>query len=130
MSKFIRPLNLSFPQIYHQFKATSGEGDDVVEFVIKDLPEEDYDRAVKLMLDDFIPDETICFCGGLAEDPIGREEMGEFWHGELKNKISIGCYENNDSRKLAGVTVLAVHSKDDPEEELPDVCDSNCKFSI
>lgn len=59
MSKFEHPASLKFPLVFHTFKAKNNESDEIIEYRIQDLPEEDYKRAVDLMVSDFMPEETL-----------------------------------------------------------------------
>lgn len=122
MAKFVRPSTLNFPQIYYTFKAKDKDSDEIVEYRIQDLPIEDYERAVDMLLYDFVPEENFCVCRGLTSEPAAMAEIREFWKNELQNKISVACYRNNDkSNDLVGLNVLAVESKNN-EASSDEVC--------
>lgn len=122
MAKFVRPSTLNFPQIYYTFKAKDKDSDEIVEYRIQDLPIEDYERAVDMLLSDFVPEENFCVCRGLTSEPAAMAEIREFWKNELQNKISVACYRNNDkSNDLVGLNVLAVESKNH-EASSDEVC--------
>lgn len=124
MTNFLRPKNLKFPQIYYTFKARNKNSDELVKYRIQDLPVEDYEVALDLLITDFVPDENLCHCRDIESDAVGLREIREFWANELKKKISIACYKNNDDEnegELIGLNVLAVVSKNDAEESTDDV---------
>lgn len=132
MSKFVRPASLDFPLTFHTFNAKDSESDEIVEYRIQDLLEEDFARAVDLMISDFVPEETLCHCRGVLSDAAGLQELREFWENELKTKISVACYKNVDgSADLVGLNVLSVVSKNN-DESVDDVSDfflyKNFKF--
>lgn len=115
---FVRPASLEFPLVFHTFKAKDNESDETIQYRIQDLPEEDYARAVDLMISDFVPEETLCACRGILSDAEGIEELRKFWANELKTKISVACYKNvGGSTDLVGLNILAVVSEKDTEDE-------------
>lgn len=114
MKKFTRPSSLTFPQTYYTFKAKDSESEALVDYRIQDLPEEDYERALDLLLSAFVPEENLCVCRDVPSDSVAMKELRAFWEKELNSKISIACYKNNDeSNVLVGLNVLAVKSKDE-----------------
>jgi len=117
MPEFVRPESLSFPQIYHTFKAKSKAGDEIAEYRVQDLPEEHYEQVVKLMVKHFIPDEALCVCKKIAENEMCVRAMSDSWREILKHRLSIGCFVNDCSNELVGVNVLAVNSIKDPKDE-------------
>lgn len=114
MTKFVRPSSLEFPQIYSTFMAKDRDSDELVEYRIQDIPEEDYERAVDFMLKNYIPDENLSVCRDIESDLAAMTEMREFWTNKVNLKVSVACYKNNDeSNEIIGVNMLAVESKDD-----------------
>lgn len=111
MSKFERPADLSFPIIYHTFKAKDKDSDEVIEYSIQDLLEEDFEKAIEMMKDDYIPEESFCRCRNIENDKIGRDEILSVWREALFSKISVGCYKNDESKELVGLSIYAVNVK-------------------
>jgi hypothetical protein len=111
MSKFQRPAELAFPLVYHTFSAKDKESDQLVEYRIQDLPEDDFERAIELMARDYSPEESFSRCRGIVSDPEAFEEIRGFWRVALKEKLSIACYKNDESDDLVGVNILAVGVK-------------------
>lgn len=129
MPKFVRPSTLKFSQIYYTFKAKDKESDELVEYRIQDLPEEDFERALDLLLSDFVPEENLCACRDLTSDSVGMTEMRKFWENELQSKISVACF-NDKSNDLVGLNVLAVESKNDDSSCDDEVCQKIFKIKF
>ena len=113
MNSFTRPSDLSFPLIYHKFKAKDKDSDEIIEYQIQDLLEEDYEKAVELMTTDYAPEESFSRCRGIPEDPDAIAEGEKIWHLCLQTKISVGCYKSDESGELIGANILLVYDKND-----------------
>lgn len=113
MSKFVRPSSLSFPQVYHTFKAKNKAGDAEIEYRIEDLPESMFEEALKLLTTDFAPEETICVAKNITSNEAAMNEIRYYWHSQMKKKFSVGCFANDGSNELAGVAVMTVFSNGD-----------------
>lgn len=111
---FKRPKNLNFPLVYCRFQAKSLDSDELVNYVIKDLPEDRFEEATELMVEFFLTGETICAVAGLADRPLAVKGFRSFYENTFKLKLSIACFcETNN--ELVAVNVLKVLSKDDPK---------------
>ena len=98
MSSFVRPSNLEFPQIYHKFEAKDKDSDEIIEYQIQDLLEEDYDRAIEILGTDYSPEESFSRCRRIPEDPEAFKEIKNLWLECFKRKkISVGCYKSDGS---------------------------------
>ena len=62
-----RPENVPFPSIWHRFQAKDTESDEIVNYVVQDLPEDRFEDAVNHMLKYFVHDEPLCKAKGLYE---------------------------------------------------------------
>lgn len=118
MSAFVRPQSLSFPQVYHTFQAKNKAGDATIEYQIRDLPEELYNEALELLASDFVTEETLCVAKNISANAEATGEVCYFWFKILAEKFSVGCFANDGSNELAGVAIMAVHSKSDKEDNL------------
>lgn len=117
MIKFKRPESVSFPSVYYNFLAKDKNNDHVTEYRVQDLPEEHYERALELMVNYFLPDETLCSNKNSSNNPEIVKAMLGFWRLALTEKLSIGCYRNHDENDdLVGVNVFLVKSINDPED--------------
>jgi len=113
MKLFTRPIDLPFPIIYHKFKAKDKDSDELIEYQIQDLLEEDYEKAVELFTTDYLPEESLSRCRGISEDPEATAEVQKLWRLYLKLRISVGCYKSDGNRELVGANILIVNDKND-----------------
>jgi hypothetical protein len=117
---FKRPENLSFPQIYYKFQAKDRDSDEIVDYYVQDLPTELYERAIELMVTDFLPDETMGTAQNVQEilktKPESVEEFRSVWRVFANEKLSLACFKSG-SNELVAVNFLLVNSKDDIKDE-------------
>lgn len=109
---FVRPASLKFPQIYGTFKANDKTGTNQVEYVIQDLPEGNFEEALSLLAEVFLPDEALYKSRGLVGNADATKEARAFWRSKLDMKTSLACFQSGSS-ELAGLYVLAVVSEGD-----------------
>ena len=62
---WIRPENVPYPSVWHRFQAKDTESDEIVNYVVQDLPEDRFEEAVKHMVKFFVHDEPLCESKGL-----------------------------------------------------------------
>lgn len=117
MSKFVRPESLSFPQVYHTFRAKNKAGDAEIEYQIRDLPVELYEKALEVLTADFATEETLCVAKDITANKAAMNEVCYFWYQTMKEKFSVGCFANDGSDELAGVAVMAVWTKGETRSE-------------
>lgn len=55
-----RPANVPYPSVWHTFRAKDVDSDQLVNYVVQDLPEERFEEAIGHMLGIFIHDEPTC----------------------------------------------------------------------
>jgi hypothetical protein len=114
---FKRPENLTFPQIYYKFKAKDRDSDEIVEYIVQDLPENYFDRAVELFVTDFLCDEALSSALNIASNKNAVDEFRVVWKLLLEEKLSIACFKS-DSDELVAANVFLIKSKDDPKESM------------
>lgn len=83
-----------------------------MEFVVRELPEELFEKAIDLLEKTFFVEETIHVSKKIAECQAKREHSKKFYRLALGAKLSIGCFDEA-SGELIAVNVMAVESKDD-----------------
>ncbi|KAI5638572.1 hypothetical protein NE865_08764 [Phthorimaea operculella] len=100
---FKRDWDESCPLIYDQWES------DGVSYVIQDLPPEDEDAAIKLLVEDFLPDEPICSHSGIHEDPVSLNSIVQSWRLFFNQRTSLACYATKDGhRTLVACNACAV----------------------
>lgn len=114
MVKFSRPANLSFPQTYHTFEAKNKAGDATIEYQIRELSQDFYEKALEILATDFATEETLCVAKNITGNPMAFNEICYFWHELMKEKISVGCFTNDN--ELVGVAVMTVECSDDGDQ--------------
>lgn len=55
-----RPDNIEFPKTWLEFTSKDAETDDIMKYIVQDLPEDRYEDAIKIMSEVFLRDETLC----------------------------------------------------------------------
>jgi hypothetical protein len=111
---FKRPENLEFPKVFYTFKAKAKESDEIIEYLVQDLPEDRFEDALEMIKTDYLPEESLCASKGIYKDPKATKFLCDIWMNMLKSHLSIACFKNDGSNDLVAVNFLAVHSKQDP----------------
>ncbi|KAI5638573.1 hypothetical protein NE865_08765 [Phthorimaea operculella] len=107
---FKRVWDDSCPQIYDQWQ------DNGVFYVIQDLPPEDDEEALKLLVEHQLPDETLCNTSGLAEDPLSVRSLIRCWRDYISKRLSLACYATeNENKQLVALNVCAVQCQGDSD---------------
>lgn len=127
MTSFIRPSDLPFPTIYHKFQAKDKDSDEIVEYRIQDLLEEDYEKGIDMMISEYCPDESFNRCRGVSDNPEAIKEKRMIWRKHVDKKLSVGCYKTDVSNELVGICIFSVHVKN--ESESPFLVRINVFFS-
>ncbi|XP_049887883.1 uncharacterized protein LOC126382153 [Pectinophora gossypiella] len=83
---FKRVWDASCPREYDRWE----EGG--VTWVIQDLPPEDDDKALTLMMNNLIPDGVLCAISELDKDPVSVSSIVKFWQRCLRQRMSLACY--------------------------------------
>ncbi|XP_070507060.1 uncharacterized protein [Chironomus tepperi] len=112
MERFTRPSDLPFPTIYHKFSAKDKDNDEIVEYRIQDLLEEDYSKGIDMMASEYCPEESFNKCRGVTDCPEAITEKLLFWRSIMNMKLSVGCYKGDE---LVGICLFNVHVKNEKE---------------
>ncbi|KAJ0181463.1 hypothetical protein K1T71_003548 [Dendrolimus kikuchii] len=101
----------TYPVVYDKWEA------DGVNWIIQDLPPEDDEEAVKILVDNLCPDETLCALSELMKDPESVRGISEFWRYYLNERMSLGCYvEEGGTKKLVALNVCLVTCEGEHDE--------------
>lgn len=60
MYQWTRPDHVHYPQKWLEFTTTDCDSDNIVKYVVQDLPEDRNEDAINIMVDIFLHDEPIC----------------------------------------------------------------------
>ncbi|RVE52092.1 hypothetical protein evm_003370 [Chilo suppressalis] len=81
-------------------------------WVIQDLAPEDDDRALEIMVEDFLPDEALCSTSSLKDEPEGVKSISDVWRLYIARRTSLGCYtEVGGQKTLVALNVCYVTCK-------------------
>ncbi|XP_026324018.1 uncharacterized protein LOC113233196 [Hyposmocoma kahamanoa] len=111
---FKRTWHASCPQIYDEWES------DGAKWVIQDLPPEDDEEALKLMVEHLMPDETMCQLSGVYEDPVSKHFMSEFWRDCLSQRMSLACYQIKEGNRILAAMNCCFVSFADEKKEIPE----------
>lgn len=115
MAKFERPKNLEFPKVYHTFQAKDVDSDNLVTYRVQDLPEEYYEKALELMKNYQLPEETLAASKKLVESEDALEICKAFIGGVFMEKLSLACFKDGCD-ELVAVNVMVVNVQGHEEE--------------
>ncbi|KAJ8733662.1 hypothetical protein PYW07_014213 [Mythimna separata] len=100
---FKRVWDSSCPRVWDKWES------DGTTWVIRDLPPEDDEEALNILVENLCPDEALCMLSNLIEDQLSVDSMKEFWRGYLSQRMSLACYEEkNGKSKLVALNVCLV----------------------
>jgi hypothetical protein len=100
--------------VYYNFSARDENSDKEVKYNVQDVLEEDFDRAVEILIKHYLPEEPLCLGRNFSEKPEDVEFMGNFYKNLLLMKLSLGCYKEG-SNELVGVNIMDVKFADEEE---------------
>ncbi|KAI5631891.1 hypothetical protein NE865_15394 [Phthorimaea operculella] len=110
---FERVWDDSCPQIYDQWQ------DNGVFYVIQDLPPEDDEEALKLLVEHQLPDETLCITSGLIDDPVSIQSYIRCWRDYISKRMSLACYATTNGKKqLVALNICAVECRGESDKSL------------
>lgn len=115
MTKYERPKCLEFPKVYHTFKAKDVDSDSLVTYRVQDLPEEYYERALELMANYQLPEETLSASKKLSKNVEALEICKAFVGGVFLEKLSLACFKDGCD-ELVAVNAMIVNVQGHEEE--------------
>ncbi|XP_063836075.1 uncharacterized protein LOC135085252 [Ostrinia nubilalis] len=108
MLRFKRDLDASYPHVWDRWEAYGKT------WIIQDLPPEDDETALQMMVEHWLPDEPLSFSAGILDDPVSLECFKHMWRECLSQRMSLGCYTIVEGQKnLVGANVCMVMQKED-----------------
>lgn len=132
--KWQRDPDVTFPSIWHTFRANAQNSDDLRDYVIRDMRPEEFDDFFEIFIGTYIRDGAfaavlskwniinivysytyLCFrteCIDYGRDPNEIKTWREMTWNTMKQRMSIVCIDSVTNR-LAAVNFLWVISRDD-----------------
>lgn len=110
-----RPSEVPFPSVWHTFKAKDVDSDELVTYVVQDLPEERYEEGIDHMIGIFIHDEPMCRAKHLAEEPQSVDDIRDVWRELVKQRLALMCCKEG-SDEIVGLNMTYVSCKDDKQD--------------
>lgn len=105
VTKFERSGILFNPQVYHSFKLTNKDTNEVEEYLVQDLPQEQVEEAAEFMIEHYVRHETF-----QKAARVPKAALMQFYRFILQQKVSLACF-NKNSGDLVGLNALTVKSK-------------------
>ncbi|XP_035780917.1 uncharacterized protein LOC118460597 [Anopheles albimanus] len=114
-----RSDTIPYPSVWHRFCARAPNStDQLITYVVQDLPEERFEECIDHMRSYFMRDEPICRSIRLTSDPVGMRELSNFWCQVLLQHCAVVCLRE-DTGELVGANILNVVSRTDGKSEQP-----------
>lgn len=103
-------------RFYHTFRAKSYGSENLENFIVRELPDDRVEDAIKFMVINFLPEEPLCQAIELCERTEAINEIAQLWRNVAKQNCSIVCFcEDNDDIVAINFHVLNVKSR--PQSE-------------
>lgn len=107
-----RPSRMLYPNVWLKFKAKDLFTNELVEYTIKDLPEERFDDAIEIMAKGFLANVQMAELKNGANDMEYIKDLTRIWNIILNQKMTHICLKEN-SQEIVGLKMNYVSSKDD-----------------
>ncbi|XP_045456987.1 uncharacterized protein LOC123667021 [Melitaea cinxia] len=109
----VKKWDSSCPRVWDSWEV------DDTKWTIQDLPPEDENAALDILIKYFLKDEVLCRISNLLEDPVSLQSITEFWRISMSQRMCLACYNEVDGKKtLVGMNVCVV---DSAEERFPTI---------
>lgn len=112
MSEWTRTNFGNFPKTHSTFLARDLVGEDLVDYIIQDLPDDRHDEVISFMLKHFLADEPVFESRKAAEDEVLLKEISTVWREILEQRVTLICLKEN---ALIAVNILAVSTEHQEE---------------
>lgn len=108
VTKYKRPEDSLYPQLYHSFKAKARDSDELVEYFVEDLTEQHFGKAIELILKYFTLEEPFQQAIKFAEKQ--PELFKIYFTGIFKERVSLACFVSG-SYEMVALNALKVETK-------------------
>jgi hypothetical protein len=106
--------NLNSHQVYRTFKAKAKDSNELIDYIIQDLPETRFEEALDLYVDCFLPDEAMSISKNISNQPNSTKIFREIWLSFFQQRLAVGCFTGDE---LVGVNCLILERKNGPKEK-------------
>ncbi|XP_031631962.1 uncharacterized protein LOC116346167 [Contarinia nasturtii] len=96
--------------IWGVFNATDINGNDIVQYTIRNIPKKKFDQALDIMINYYLTDEPISVAMGIINDKNVVKSYRKQWLKILKNGLSVACFKSGTD-EIVGVQLLQIESK-------------------
>lgn len=115
VSKFVKPADILYPQVFHTFMAKDKDSDELVEYMVQDLTENKFNLAIEFMIKNQVREETFHKALNLYENDNAVKDARSFYRKILNEKMSLICTKLS-SDEIVSVNVMYVKSKGHHED--------------
>lgn len=102
--EFVRPKGLQGPMVYSTFQIKSKNSDEIEEFLIQDLTENFYDKAIQIIVDNARGGVFHAAAKTLLSES-GVRRVNEMFLNVFQEKISLICL-NIDTLEIVGISAI------------------------
>lgn len=117
VEKYERVKNSFYPQVYRSFKARGLETDELIEYYIQDLTEDHVNKALELIFEYFLPEDTFQLAVKRPKNDSAIQIMREFFTKTLKENVSLACFVTK-TNEMVGLNTLTVKSRGQARNEV------------
>lgn len=117
MSDCERCATIPYPNIWVRFTAQDSDSNQLVEYRVQDMVEDDFDKVFEFMKSFFFKDEPMNASVNLAEDLDAYTDIKIVWKNVLSQKLSLICYKDG-SDEVVGCNFLCLKKQSDSEEKI------------
>lgn len=110
VTKFKRPENSLYPQLYYSFMAKALDGDELIEYYVEDLTDKHVEKAIELISKYLTPDETFQQAIKLSERDYAPEILKLYFGGIFKERVSLACFVSGTGEMVA-LNAMKVETK-------------------
>ncbi|KAJ6638324.1 hypothetical protein Bhyg_11059 [Pseudolycoriella hygida] len=113
-SKFKRPSNIPFPNVWCRFQLKHPNSDELVHYFIQDLTPNRYEDAIEHLVNYFIADETMCKSRDLSSDLQSIADIRDIIRSAiLTYKLAVVVCFREGSDEIVAVNILCVRHTDE-----------------
>ncbi|XP_037043931.1 uncharacterized protein LOC119079933 [Bradysia coprophila] len=110
---WIRPSHIPYPNVWFRFQAKDLDCDNLVEYIVEDLPEDRFDDAIAFMTTEFLANAPMAKLRNGANNSTYVQDIGRIWKNILQQRMTHVCFKDGSS-VIVGLNFNYVASRNDP----------------